>query len=94
MPDTLTSSQRRKLKASAQRLKSTFKIGRHGLSAPFVQSLDEAFKHTELIKVKFDEFKDRKKTLAPVLAQKTRSELLFLVGNVAVLHRRKPENTN
>jgi RNA-binding protein len=94
VPDALTSRQRRELKASAQRLKSTFKIGKHGLSAPFVQSLDEALKHRELIKVKFDEFKDQKNTLAPVLAQKTRSELLVVVGNVAVLFRRKPEKPN
>jgi RNA-binding protein len=87
----LTSSERRKLKALAQGLKSTFKIGKHGLSAPFLQSLDEALNHAELIKVKFDEFKEQKKALAPLLAEKTGSELLMLVGNVAVLYRRKPD---
>lgn len=91
MSQRLTNSERRRLKADAQRLKATFKIGKHGLSAPFLQGLDEALNHSELIKVKFDEFKEQRKALAPVLAEKTGSELLMLVGNVAVLYRRRPE---
>ena len=90
-PPKLTNSERRRLKADAQRLKATFKIGKHGLSAAFLQGLDEALNHSELIKVKFDEFKEQRKALAPVLAEKTRSELLMLVGNVAVLFRKRPE---
>jgi RNA-binding protein YhbY len=40
--------------------------------------------------VKFDDFKDQKKELAPLLAEKTSSHLIHLVGNVAVLYRPKP----
>jgi len=80
----------RKLKAAAQRLKATFKIGKGGLSAQFLQSVDEGLRHQELLKVKFDDFKDQKKELAPLLAEKTSSHLIHLVGNVAVLYRPKP----
>jgi RNA-binding protein len=81
----------RKLKAAAQRMKATFKIGKAGLSPQFLQSVDEGLKHHELIKVKFDEFKEQKKELAPVLAEKTSSHLIMQVGNVVVLYRKKPE---
>ena len=90
MTEKLTNAELRRLKADAQRLKATFKIGRHGLSPEFLRSLDAAFLHHELIKVKFDEFKEEKKSLAPQLAEKTSSHLVWLIGNVAVLYRRKP----
>ena len=79
----------RKLKAAAQRLEATFKVGKAGLSPQFVQGLHEGFRHHELIKVKFDEHKEEKKTLAPELAEKTFSHLIMQVGNVVVLYRKK-----
>jgi RNA-binding protein len=91
MSPTLTNAEIRKLKAQAQRLEPTFKVGKAGLSEGFVKSIDEAFAHRELIKVKFVEFKEEKKTLAPELAEKTASQLIMRVGNVAVLYRRKPD---
>ncbi|MBI3415710.1 MAG: YhbY family RNA-binding protein [Verrucomicrobia bacterium] len=82
----------RQLKAQAQRMDATLKVGKHGLSAEFLKSVDEVLKHRALIKVKFTEFKEQKKELAPVLADKTASNLVQLIGNVAVLYRAKPAN--
>jgi RNA-binding protein len=79
----------RKLKAAAQRMKPAFKVGKAGLSPQFLQSVDEGLKHHELLKIKFDEFKEEKKQLAPVLAEKTSSHLIMQVGNVVVLYRPK-----
>ena len=90
MSEKLTNAEIRRLKAEAQRLKATFKVGKAGLSPEFLRGLDAAFAHHELIKVKFDEFKDERKTLAPQLAEKTSSHLVWLIGHVAVLYRRKP----
>ena len=70
---------------------TTLKVGKAGLSEPFLQSVRETLAHRELIKVKFDEFKDQKKTLAPQLAEKTESRLVTLIGNVAVLYRQNPD---
>jgi RNA-binding protein len=56
-----------------------------------LQSVRETLAHRELIKVKFDEFKDQRKTLAPELAEKTESRLVTLIGNVAVLYRQHPD---
>ena len=77
----------RSLKAQAQRLKATLKVGKEGLSPSFLAAVDEALKHHPLLKVKFDDFKTEKKTLAPELARKTGSQLVMRVGNVAVLYR-------
>jgi RNA-binding protein len=48
------------------------------------------FKHHELVKVKFDEFKEQKKMLTPQLAEMSHSHLITRVGNVVVLYRLKP----
>lgn len=88
--DPLTNAQIRALKAEAQRRKALLKIGKEGLSTPFLAALDEALRHHELVKVKFDDFKDQKKELAPQLAEKSHSHLVTRVGNVVVLFRPKP----
>jgi RNA-binding protein len=88
--DSLTNAQVRDLKAQAQKLKATLKVGKEGLSPQFLAALDEVLKHHELVKVKFDEFKEQKKELAPQLAEKSRSHLVTRVGNVVVLYRSKP----
>ena len=86
----LNNAQIRALKAQAQRLKATMKVGKDGLSQQFLRALNDALKHRELVKVKFTDFKDQKKELAPQLAEKTGSHLVTRVGNVAVLYRPKP----
>jgi RNA-binding protein len=87
---SLTNAQTRALKAQAQRLKAMLKVGKEGLSPQFLAALDELLKHHELVKVKFDEFKEQKKELAPQLAEKSGSHLVTRVGNVVVLYRPKP----
>ena len=87
----LTNAQIRELKAQAQRLKPIIKLGKEGISPSFLAALDLALNHHELVKVKFDDFKDQKKVLAPQLAEKSGSHLIMRVGNVVVLYRAKPE---
>jgi len=86
----LANAQIRALKAQAQRLKATLKIGKEGLSQQFIAAVDEALNHRELIKVKFDDFKQQKKELTPQLAEKCGSHLVTRVGNVVVLYRPRP----
>jgi RNA-binding protein len=88
---TLNNAQISRLKGMAQRMDATLKIGKAGLSEGFLQQVRDALAHRELLKVKFDDFKDQKKTLAPELAAKTDSRLVTLIGNVAVLYRQHPD---
>lgn len=86
----LTNAKIRELKARAQLMKPMLKVGHDGLSPAFIAALDDLLKRHELVKVKFSDFKEQKKELAPQLAEKTGSELIMRVGNVAVLYRAKP----
>lgn len=91
--EPLTNSQTRKFKAAAQHLEPMLKVGKAGLTDSFIASVDEALTQHELVKIKFVEFKDQKKVLAPQLAEKTSSHLIMRVGNVMVLHRPKRSAT-
>lgn len=88
--DTLSNRELRDLKGRGQLLRPTVFIGKEGVSAAVIKSLDDALAHHELVKVKFMDFKEQKKELAPLLAEKTASRLVMRVGNVAVLFRKKP----
>lgn len=91
MLEPLTNAQIRKFKAAAQHLEPMLKVGKAGLSEGFVRSVNEALSQHELVKIKFSEFKEQKKELAPKLAESTSSHLVMRVGNVMVLHRPKPK---
>ena len=86
----LTNAEKRTLKAAAQRLEPLLRVGKNGLSEAFIKSLDEELVRRELVKIKFADFKEQKKELAPQVAEKTASHLIMRVGNVAVYYRKRP----
>ena len=90
MLEPLNNSQIRKFKAAAQLMEPMLKVGKSGLSEGFVRTVSDALAQHELVKIKFVEFKEQKKELAPQLAEKTGSHLIMRVGNVMVLHRPRP----
>ncbi len=89
MTQPLTNAEKRDLKARAQRLDAILRLGSAGVSDAFLKSLDEALTLHGLVKIKFTDFKEEKKSLAPEIAEKSGSELIMRVGNVAVYYRPK-----
>jgi RNA-binding protein len=87
MPQSLTNAEKNALKARAQRLEPVLKIGHGGVTPAFLESLDAALKQHQLVKVRFSDFKEEKKTLAPQIAEQSSSTLIMRVGNVAVFYR-------
>jgi RNA-binding protein len=91
MPDSLTGAQRRKLKSLAQRLDANVTLGKAGVSDALVACLHLELDRHELVKVKFADFKDERHDLAPQLAEKTGSQLIWIIGHVAVFYRQQPD---
>lgn len=89
--DKLKGSQRKYLRSQAHHLKPLVIIGAKGLTSHFIGSVDLALKDHELIKVKFGEFKEEKKAISEEIAQTTKSELVGLIGNIAILYRQHPD---
>jgi len=91
MAPTLDKKQVRYLKALAHHLSPLSLVGKGGLSGEFVGQVRQTLRDHELVKVKFNEFKDEKKTLAVELAARTNSALVGLMGNIATLYAPHPE---
>jgi RNA-binding protein len=83
IPNTL----KRELKARAQHLDPILKLGHAGMTDGFIESLGHALDHHGLVKIRFTDFKEEKKTLAVEIAARTGAELIARVGNVAVYYR-------
>jgi RNA-binding protein len=77
----------RDLKARAQHLEPILKLGHAGMTDAFIQSLGHALDHHGLVKIRFTDFKDQKKTLAVEIAARSRADLIARVGNIAVYYR-------
>lgn len=89
MSTVLSGAEKRALKSQAQLLEAVVRVGHAGVTDAVVSSLDAALKLHSLVKVRFSDFKEERRTLAPQLAERTESLLVQQVGNVAVFYRKK-----
>ncbi len=89
--ETLTLSERKKLKSRAHHLKPVVMIGQKGLTDSLVRSVDKALHDHELIKVKFIDYKDEKQELADEIAEKTASAIIGMIGNILILYKENPD---
>ena len=77
----------RELKVRAQALKPSIRLGKAGLTPEFLAAFDDALTRAKLLKIRFEGFKDERKTVAKELAEKTSSLLVQQVGHTAVYFR-------
>lgn len=83
----LTSKQRKILEKAAHDLSPVVIIGGAGLTEGVIEMTENSLAAHELIKVKFNEYKDEKQDLTNELVSKTNSTLVRLIGNIAILYR-------
>ena len=83
----LSSKQRKLLEKAAQPMSAMVQVGGAGMTEQQVAQIDRCLADHELIKVKFNEFKEDKKELTAEVVQKTDATLVRIIGNVAVLYR-------
>ena len=72
-------------------LEPVLKVGRNGVTALFIASAEAELSRHHLIKIKFVEFKAEKHELAERIAVETGSNLVQVVGHVAVFYRQGGE---
>ena len=83
----LNSKQRKFLEKSAHNLQPIVIVGGAGMTDGVMQMSDKALADHELIKVKFNEYKEEKQELARELCDRIGALLVRLIGNVAILYR-------
>lgn len=82
--------QKRTLKAMAHAMKPTVTIGKGGVSSGLLQETDQALNDHELIKIRFNEFKEQKAELLEAIAAAVGGEPVGLIGHIAILYRPRP----
>ncbi|MBN1241579.1 MAG: YhbY family RNA-binding protein [Spirochaetales bacterium] len=87
----LTSKLRARLAGIAATLDPVVMLGRGGASDGVREALAAALDIHELVKLRFGDFQGEKKELARELAASTGSELVRVIGNVAVFWKRNPD---
>lgn len=89
---TLSSKERAALRAQAHHLAATVHVGQHGLTTQLIQSLDDALRTSELVKVQLGKkLETGVRDAAEQLARATSAEVVMTIGKVAVLYRRGEE---
>jgi RNA-binding protein len=83
----LTQAQRNYLRRLANPLKPTVMLGKQGLTEQIVAKIGQELEAHELIKVRYLEFKEEKRSLTQTIIDETGAALVGLVGNVAILYR-------
>ena len=83
----LTSKQRKVLEKYAHDLQPVVIVGGAGVTEGVVQKIADSLKAHELLKVKFNEFKDEKIELSNDIAQKCDATLVRVIGNVAIFYK-------
>ena len=89
----MTSKQRSYLKSLANSLDSIFQLGKSRLTPEFVQAVSEAFNTRELLKVTvLKNCMDDPKEIAETLAERTRSQVVQVIGRKIILYKESKEN--
>ncbi|MBN1543781.1 YhbY family RNA-binding protein [candidate division KSB1 bacterium] len=82
---------RRYLRGLANRIKPVVQIGKAGLSQAVFSAIDEALTDHELIKIRFLEFKQDKKSLCAEIAETCHCHHVGLTGHTALFYRSNPD---
>ncbi len=90
----LTSKQRAYLGGQANTMDAIFQIGKSSLTPEMVTALDEAIEKRELIKVSvLKNCADDPGEIAQMIAERTRSEVVKVIGKKIILFRQAKKNS-
>jgi RNA-binding protein len=90
--DPLNSTQRKYLKGLAHHLNPVLQIGKEGLSGQVIQSLDQALKHHELVKIGLLETSGlNRKEAAREMAARLEAQVVQVIGFKISLYRPNPK---
>ena len=87
----LTGAQRKFLRGMANRLDALIIVGKQGASDSLMRATAAELEAHELIKVRFNEFKDEKDALSEKIAEATGAEVVGRIGHVVMLYREHPD---
>ena len=84
---TPTNKQKTKLKKQAHTLKPLIQIGKKGLTNEQITTIANDLKHHQLIKIKFNDHKTKKKEISQKISKETESTIIDIIGNTLILYK-------
>jgi RNA-binding protein len=88
---TMTGKERAALRSECNRLKPMVHVGMEGLSGALIESLDDALRTRELVKVQLNKNADvTAREAANDLAKRVKAEVIQVIGKTASLYRHNP----
>ena len=89
----LKGSQKKYLRGLAHKLNPSAFVGQKGLTPSLIDEINQALDASELIKIKFNDHKEKeiKTALVDEIATVTHSHLAGMIGHVAILFRQHSE---
>jgi RNA-binding protein len=88
----LSSRERAELRSEAHHLSPGVHVGHQGITPAVVQSLDDALRTRELVKIQLSKNADEPpKVLANKLATQLGADVVQVIGRTATLYRENPE---
>lgn len=92
MKNTLTGKQKSFLRSMGAALEPVIHIGKGGLTPPIVSSAIEVIRARELVKVRvLQNCLEEPEEVLTVLAERTRCDLVQVIGRNGLLYRANPE---
>ena len=89
---TMTGKERAALRAHANRLSATVHAGQQGLTGALMQSLDDALRKHELVKVQLGKQAELSaKEAAAQLAKAAKADVIQVIGKTVTLYRHNPK---
>ena len=85
----LSTKQKKYLRGLAHKLTPAAYVGQKGLTENLVSEMETALAAHELVKVRFNDFKEReaKKEIIEAISQQTHAEVVGIIGHMALLFR-------
>ena len=84
----MTTKQRAYLKSLAMTMDPIFQIGKNSMTPELTKAVEEALNARELIKVSvLKNFADDPRALAEILAERTKSQVVQVIGKKIVLYK-------
>lgn len=84
---SLTGFQRTYLRGLAHPLRPAVRVGKEGVTAPVLATIDEALDARELIKVSLPGTRLERRELAATIAERSAAECIGLLGGIAIFFR-------
>ena len=89
----MTSKQRAYLKSLAMKLDPVFNVGKSSITPEFTVAISEVLETRELIKIAvLKNCMDEPKEIAEVLAERTHSHIVQVIGKKIVLYKESKDN--